>query len=168
VDRTLGFVNGQTRIPVKTTSPGCHGPAAAPGVEVSPRRLLTVTIKRTFIIIIPLRSITEGRQSRRSACLNTVSGVPTPVGHTPATGSAAPRQWRPGPDGGQATASCRPISRCAPRGHHGSRSKPTRVERQRAAAVFCSRGHVIVAGWRPSMCCPAIRPCSDAPSKAAV
>jgi hypothetical protein len=34
-------------------------------------------------------------------CLNTVGGVPTPVGHTPATGSAAPRQWRAGVNGGQ-------------------------------------------------------------------
>ena len=100
VDHTDRFVNGQTPLPVKTTSPACHGPAAAPGVEMPHRHLLTVATKRAFLIIIPCSSITEGRQPRRSAIGNTLSGVPTPVGHAPATRSAAPRQWRAGADRG--------------------------------------------------------------------
>jgi hypothetical protein len=43
------------------------------------------------------------------------------------------------------TATCRPISRCAPSGPP-RQPKPTCVETQRAAAVFCQRGAVIIAG----------------------
>jgi hypothetical protein len=66
VDHTDGFVNGRTPIPVKTTSAGCRGPAAAPGVEMSCRHLLSVTIKYGFLLILGNLSLPEGRRSRRS------------------------------------------------------------------------------------------------------
>jgi hypothetical protein len=76
----------------------------------------------------------EGRQSRRSACLNTVSGVPTPVGQTPATGSAAPRQWRAGVDGGQDRAGSTQRPRLRKNGSAKTAGKPVR-DRSRTAVV---------------------------------
>jgi hypothetical protein len=102
-----------------------RGPAAASGLEMSHRHLLIVTIKCTFLIIIS-RSITERRQSRRSACLNTVSGVPTPVGHTHATGSAAPVSAAQGSTAG------RDVGATCP---EAMRPHPAATGRQRTAGI---------------------------------
>ncbi len=52
MDHSDGFVTGQTPVPVETTSAARRGPAAAPGVEMSHRHLITITIKLTFLTIV--------------------------------------------------------------------------------------------------------------------
>jgi hypothetical protein len=50
----------------------------------------------------------------------------------------------PSPTTPSTTASCRPTSRCAPRGHHGSRSPPEWKDKE--LLQFCQRRDVIIAG----------------------
>jgi hypothetical protein len=64
---------------------------------MSHRHLLTIAIKYNFLIINCLWRIAGGRQSRRSARLNTVSGFQLLAADTPATESAriaSVRCWR--------------------------------------------------------------------------
>ena len=94
VDHTDGFVNGQTPIPVKTTSAACHGPAAAPGVEMSHRHLPQYNDKTYFSHYYSLLIQTAGdsrgdlRVRTRSAGSQLLSAT-RPRRHQPRRGSAA-------------------------------------------------------------------------------
>ena len=87
MDRTDGFVNGQTPICRQDNLTAWRGPGAAPRVQMSHRHLVTVAIKRSFLIIFRLYMNCR-RATVEEICVSEHGQrIPAPVGHTPATGS---------------------------------------------------------------------------------